>query len=185
MKKGFEPVLVSPYIDGNFLKIGIVNDELRKIGGQLNLRMVDFGGQVVWEKSVLADIPANSSASYFDVNRYDFLREKDSYRQVLVAEVVENGTVIADNVFYFRPVKEMKLPTPEVNYQIESADEGFQIVLKSDQLAKNLFMTIGDENGFFSDNYFDLLPGKTVRVSLKTKLSAEKLAEVLKIQTLD
>ena len=185
VKKGFEPVLVSPYLDENFLKIGIVNDELRDINAQLNLQMLDFEGRVVWEKSVLADIPANSSDSYFDVNRYDFLRDKDSYRQVLVAEVVENGKVIAENVFYFRPVKEMKLPSPEVNYQIEASDEGFQIVLKSNQLAKNLFMTIGDEAGFFSDNYFDLLPGRTVKVSLKTDLSADSLTEVFKIQTLD
>jgi beta-mannosidase len=35
-----------------------------------------------------------------------------------------------------------------------------RITLGTDKLAKNLFMTIGDEDGFFSDNYFDLLRAK-------------------------
>ncbi|SFE55026.1 beta-mannosidase [Sunxiuqinia elliptica] len=185
VKKGYEPVLVSPYIDGNFLKIGIVNDELREINAQLNLRMVDFDGEVVWEKSVLADVPANSSNSYFDINRYDFLRDKNSREQVLVAEVVEKGQVIARNVFYFRPVKEVRLPHPEVSAQISAVDGGCRIVLKTDKLAKNLFMTIGDEEGFFSDNYFDLLPGEKAEITLQTSVELAKIKEVFKIQTLD
>lgn len=185
VRKGFEPVLVSPYIEDHFLKVGIVNDELREIHGQLNLSMVDFEGQVVWEKSVLADIPANSSDSYFDVNRYEFLRDKNSRRQVLVAELVENGQFIANNVFYFRPVKEMTLPSPNVEYEILPVEGGYQIVLTTDQLAKNLFMTIDDEEGFFTDNYFDLLPGEEAEVSLKTSVSEEKIKELFKVQTLD
>lgn len=185
VKKGYEPVLVSPYIDGNFLKIGIVNDELREINAQLNLQMVDFDGEVVWEKSVLADVPANSSESYFDINRYDFLRDKNSREQVLVAEVVEKGQVIARNVFYFRPVKEMRLPHPEVSAQISAVDGGCRIVLKTDKLAKNLFMTIGDEEGFFSDNYFDLLPGEKAEITLQTSVELARIKEVFKIQTLD
>ena len=70
-------------------------------------------------------------------------------------------------------------------HAVALVEGGFDISLKSDKLAKNLFMTIGDEEGFFSDNYFDLLPREEVTVHLKTTISADKLAEVLKIQTLD
>ncbi|MGD9929700.1 MAG: glycoside hydrolase family 2 protein [Mangrovibacterium sp.] len=185
VKKGFEPVLVSPYTEGDFLKIGIVSDRLRKVSAMLKLSMVDFGGKVVWENAVLAEIPANSSASYYDVNLVEFLEGKDSRNQLMVAEVVENGQVIAKNVFYFRPVKELNLPQPKVDYTIAAVDGGFEISLQSNKLAKNLFMTIGDEEGFFSDNYFDLLPGELVKIKLQTAIPKEKLDEVLAIQTLD
>ena len=46
-------------------------------------------------------------------------------------------------------------------------------------------MTIGDEEGFFSDNYFDLIPAQPVKIKLETKLTKEKLQEVFAIQTLD
>ena len=72
-----------------------------------------------------------------------------------------------------------------MKYEIASADSGFEISLTTDKLAKNLYMTIGDEEGFFSDNYFDLIPGQTVKVKLETKISKEKLQDVFAIQTLD
>ena len=53
------------------------------------------------------------------------------------------------------------------------------------KLLRNLFLTIGDEDGFFSDNYFDLFPGLEVTVHLKTALSKETLDKVLALQTLD
>jgi beta-mannosidase len=46
-------------------------------------------------------------------------------------------------------------------------------------------MTIGNQEGFFSDNYFDLVPGQPVKVKLETKIDKEKLLGVLEIQTLD
>ena len=185
VKKGFEPVLVSPYVEGDLLKVGIVNDQLRKINGQLKLRMLDFNGKVVWEKSVPVNITENSSASFFDVNRKDFLSDKNSKNQLLLTELVENSKVIAKNVYYFRPVKELNLPKPTVQHKMQKVEDGYQITLQSDKLAKNLFMTLGDEEGFFSDNYFDLLPGEKVQVHLKTSVSEEKLKELFKIQTLE
>jgi beta-mannosidase len=46
-------------------------------------------------------------------------------------------------------------------------------------------MQLGDEKGFFSDNYFDLLPGQKAEIHLDTDLSEEELREVLTIRTLD
>jgi len=184
-KKGFAPVLVSPYIEGKFLKVGIVNDELRKINGELKLSMIDFNGRSVWEKSVLADIPGNSSATYFEVNQFDFLHQKNTKHQLLVAELLEKGKTLSRNVFYFRPVRELNLPVPDVKYDVQPVDGGYQITLQSDKLAKNLYMTIGDEEGFFSDNYFDLLPGEKVKVKLETALSRDAFNDVFTIRTLE
>ncbi len=55
----------------------------------------------------------------------------------------------------------------------------------SDKLAKNLYLAIGDEKGFFSDNYFDLLIGKQATINLKTNIPEERLKETLSIRTPD
>jgi beta-mannosidase len=44
---------------------------------------------------------------------------------------------------------------------------------------------MGDEDGFFSDNYFDLLPGEKPIINLKSNISEDKLNEVLTIRTLN
>jgi beta-mannosidase len=44
---------------------------------------------------------------------------------------------------------------------------------------------MGSEAGFFSDNYFDMLPGETRIIHLETEISADDLNEALTVRTLD
>lgn len=185
VKKGFEQVLVSPYIDGVKLRVGIVNDRLEKVNAQLNLRLMDFDGEVIWEEASIVEIPANSSDIYFDVNRWEFMYGKKLQNLVFTAELVEKGQALSKNTFYFRPFKELKVTKPTIDYTLVKSDSGFDIEINTDKLAKNIYLQIGDEKGFFSDNYFDLLPGEKVLINLKTNISEEKLKEVLTLRTLD
>jgi beta-mannosidase len=184
-KKGFAPVLVSPYIDGQKFRVGIVSDRLEKINAELNLKLVNFEGQVIWEENSLVEIPANSSDDYFDVNYWEFLYRKNLQNLVFTSVIKEKGEVISKNYYYFRPYKELKVPAPTLEYAIVKTDNGFDIELKTDKLAKNVYLQIGDEQGFFSDNYFDFLPGEVAKVNLETNISEQQLNEVLTIRTLD
>ena len=185
VKKGFEPVLVSPFTENGQLKLAVVNDELRDIQAELKLKVIDFSGNVIWEENKPIRVEANSSATFYEVDEAEFLKGKDSKNQLLTAELDEGNTKLSSNVFYFRPVKELNLPAPKVESSVQQVEDGFEISLKSDRLAKNLYLTIGDENGFFSDNYFDLLPGENVTIKLKTSITKEQLDKSLAIQTLD
>ncbi len=187
VKKGFSQVLVSPYEDELKLKVGIVNDRLEPINAELRLRLVDFDGKVIWEEASLVEIPANSSDDYYDVNKWEF---RYKYRRelndlVFTTELVENGNVLSKNCYYFLPFKQLKIPAPNVEYTIQKADLGYNLSFSTDVLAKNIYLQIGDEEGFFSDNYFDLLPGEKATVNLKTDISEDKLNEVLTLRTLD
>ena len=185
VKKGFEPVLVSPYIEGQKLRVGIVNDRLEKFNAQLILRIIDFNGTVVWEDASLVEVPANSSDDYFDKNRWEFMYGKSRTRLVFTAALVEKGKVISKNIFYFRPFKELKITKPTIDYSISKSTDGFEFEIETDKLAKNIYLQIGDEEGFFSDNYFDLIPGEKAVINLRTEISEDKLKEVLTIRTLD
>ncbi len=187
VKKGFSQVLVSPHEDELKLKVGIVNDRLEPINAQLHLQLEDFDGKVIWEEASLVEIPANSSDDYYEVNKWEF---RHKYRRqitemVFVAELVEDGKLLSKNYYYFLPFKQLKAPAPTVEHSIVKTDKGFDITLSTDKLAKNVYLQIADEKGFFSDNYFDLLPNEKVSVNLKTAISEEKLNEVLTIRTLD
>ncbi|HDR52237.1 MAG TPA: glycoside hydrolase family 2 protein, partial [Mariniphaga anaerophila] len=185
VKKGFDQVLVSPYTDDLKFKVGIVNDRLEQVNAQLILKMMDFDGRVIWERASLAEIPANSSRDYFNENKNEFLYRKDTRDLLFSTELIENGKTISRNIFFFRPFKELNVPAPQVEYTIAKTDSGFDIELKTDKLAKNVYLQIEDEEGFFSDNYFDMLPGERVTVHLEADISEEKLKEVLTIRTLD
>ncbi len=184
-KKGFEPVLVSPYTDKDSLKVDIINDKLIEIKAQLVVKVLDFDGKEIWRDSNEVTVPANSSNTFFGTKTVEFLKKVQANKQFLVVELLENSIVISNNTLYFKAIKDVLLPKPKVEFELNATDGGFEITLTTDKLAKNLYMTIGDEEGFFSDNYFDLIPEQSVKIKLETKLTIEKLQEVFAIQTLD
>ncbi|TKG93428.1 glycoside hydrolase family 2 protein [Puteibacter caeruleilacunae] len=183
-KKAFAEVLVAPRVEDKFFKVHVVSDRLKPIKGQLNLKLIDFNGRVVWEKAVMAEIPANSSQSYFDIDKYDFLRGKDSKKLLLKAELMENGKKIADNIYYFRPVKDLKLPKPQIETKVVKSENGYKITVSTDKLAKNIYFWIDGIEGFFSDNYFDVLPGQSTEIEFQTKETIEDFAGKLKTITI-
>ena len=187
VKKGFEQVLISPYIDGIKFKVGIVNDRLEDINAEMKLKLMGFDGNVIWESASLVTIGANSSKDFYEVNKAEFEQEYRSEigHSVFVCELIENGKTLSKNSFFFKPFKELKIAKPNVEYDISKVENGFDIELKTDKLAKNVYLQIGDEQGFFSDNYFDLLPNEKSTINLKTSISEEKLKEVLTLSTLD
>jgi len=178
-KKGFEPVLVSPYTNNDSLKVDIINDKLSEIKAQLVTKVLDFDGKEIWKETKEVTVPANSSNTFFGTKTSDFMKNVQANKQLLVVELIENDAIISTNTLYFKPIKDVLLPKPDVKFEINAIQDGFEISLNTNKLAKNLYMTIGDEEGFFSDNYFDLIPGQPVKIKLETKLTKEKLQEVL------
>jgi len=187
VKKEYSPVLVSIHEDERDFRVDIINDRLSSINAKLRLRLMDFKGKVIWENTSSVDIPANSSNKYFDIDKAKFRHkyEKQLLNSVFTTELIENGVVLTKNNYYFAPFRKLKVPHPKVEYRILKNDTGYSITLKSNSLGKNIYLQIGDEEGFFSDNYFDLLPGEEVTINLKTKVSESKLKKVLTIRTLD
>jgi len=185
VKKAFEPLLLSPFEKEGILEFHLVNDALLTRPGKLRLQLLDFDGKVLWKKSVDGEILANGEKTVFSIPRSELLQGQDDQKVVLLAEWVESDAVQADALFYFRRVKDLSLPKPNVDVAFAPVEDGFDITLKTDRLAKNCYLTLGDDDGFFEDNYFDLLPGKEVAVHLKTKLDRESLKRVFVCRTLD
>jgi len=185
VKKSFEPVLVSPYKEGIEIKVNLINDELTPKKGKLLVKVMDFNGKVHRNYETEAEVPANSNTLVFAENQEKFIGGANAARCVLVTEFWTGNNLVASNTLYFKPFKELDITEPHVEFTIENVDNGYKIHFTSDILAKNIYMQLGDEKGFFSDNYFDLLPGEEKVVELKTELSEDELRDVLRIRTLD
>ena len=73
-----------------------------------------------------------------------------------------------------------KLPEPNIQKEIVKTEKGYQIVLKTDKLARNIFLSVNGD-GFFSDNYFDLLPGEEKRITFFSKEISDSFEKELKV----
>ncbi|WP_282125283.1 beta-mannosidase [Marinifilum flexuosum] len=185
VKKGFEPLLVSPYFENDSIKVAVVNDHLKEIKAKLVMRVLDFYGKEKWSESKDITICKNSSEVFFSQELKSFLRNRNPNRELFLVKVQMGKEVLERNILYFNPVKDLELPQPNVEFEITKGEEVYEISLTSDVLAKNLFFTLGDEDGFFSDNYFDVLAGESVNIKLETELSLAEIKKVIQLRTLD
>ena len=66
------------------------------------------------------------------------------------------------------------------------SDSTYQVTLKSKTLAREVNLSLAEDDGFFGDNYFDLLPGETKVLTFKSEgaTSLDKLRKQLVVRTL-
>jgi beta-mannosidase len=92
------------------------------------------------------------------------LKKYNPKETVLLARLTNDEGVLAENNCYFAKVKELNLPRPAISYEITKTGSAYAIPLSTDALAKNVYIETANE-GFLSDNFFDLYPNRPVTVT--------------------
>ncbi|MDF1547741.1 MAG: glycoside hydrolase family 2 TIM barrel-domain containing protein [Bacteroidales bacterium] len=164
VKKAFNDVLVSPVLSGDSVDIYIVSDMLENTKATLLMEFIDFEGNKLLEETYDIEILKNSSKIYTTLSKSKLFNLLNNKNIVLVASVYKNNELLGTNQLYFDNIKNLTLPKPKIEYTISKNEDGFTIKLSTNKLAKNIYLTVNDDEGFFSDNYFDLLPGKTISI---------------------
>ena len=178
--KAFDKVLISPQIDDATLSVYVVSDELKDQAAILSLRVIDFVGRVLSHTEMPLVVKANTSVKVLSQDVAAVLAGADPGKVLLSTRVMQGGQVLADNIVYFKPVKDLVLPSPAIQMTLRSDGEGGLLTLTPDALVKNLYLSLDAADGVFSDNYFDILPGETVKVRVKSALGPKALDARLK-----
>jgi len=87
---------------------------------------------------------------------------------LLYCQLSVNGEVYSDNILYFTPVKELELPEPGIVWKLVNDGKAHKLQISMDKLAKNIYLMVEEKDVFFSDNYFDLLPGESVEIEISS-----------------
>ena len=180
-RKSFAPELVTAWLDGNTVNVCVVSDRLKDRPATLTLRTIDFHGRVVKTMPFSFLLAANSSAMAYTGPVTDVLTGAAPETVLLHATLTSGTETLAEDILYFRPVKDLVLPAASPATTIKDLGGEFAIGLSSPSLVKNLYLSLSEGDGFFSDNYFDLLPGKAkiVRFKPAASMSATALESAL------
>lgn len=179
VRQAFQDVIISFDRNDDQVDVYIVSDKEENITATLSLRIMDFEGNITWQSENHIDVKNNASEIYSTLN----LKGISKNTHFLNARLIREDSVLAENQFYFLPTKELNLPEPVISKSITETNEGFLIELSTDKLAKNLFLSNGQDD-FFSDNYFDLLPRETRKIFCKSGSDLQSFEKHLKIITL-
>lgn len=168
-KRAYRDVIVSIEEKETELDVFVVSDKLNDTNADIIAALMDFEGNELhrWHKNQL--ISANSSGTVLHISR-STIENRDVKNSFLCIHAEENGRVLDEVVFLFDKPKNLALPTPKLSFRLERIPEGYNIFLQTDVLAKNVYLR-SDVDGFFTDNYFDLVPGREKTVIFITDYS--------------
>ena len=180
----YDDLLVSPWYHDGKVETYVVSDKLQPLKAKLRIRLMDFEGKVLSDRSTDIDVPAQSSAIYSTQTEQEILGSADRRDVFAIYELQQNGRVLSRNEVFFAKMRDLNLPSPNVEIKVGSQGGKTTITMKSSTLARNLALFFGDLDVQATDNYFDILPGSEVTVSVDGKASAEQVRQALKVVTI-
>ena len=187
-RRFYDDVLVSPYEHDGKVDIYVVSDKLQPLSGKVHARLMDFSGNVLSEKSQDVQIPAASSAIYLTLDESELFADSSKTsrdRDFLVVDLDIGGKQVSRNEVFFDITHNLELAvSPKIESNIRKSGEGYAVTLKSPVLARSAYVSFGDLDAQVSDNYFDLLPGEAVTISVKSASSLDQLQNAMKLISL-
>ena len=169
-KKAFQPVLISFFKSDSEIELHIISDLLESKEVNLNLKVLSFSGEVLYETNKNYSLQQNSTMKVESLS-VDWLNKNfDPKSSLLVASLFSDEKEISNNIYYLTKFKDIILPKPLIEYEINELINTFEVSLTSKNLVKNVFVDIASSQNF-SDNYFDMIPGKEYKISINKEES--------------
>lgn len=165
-KRSYEPVLVSITETDKSYDVYLISDLVKGFDTDINFELIDFKGKILWEANQSDIINADVSKKIRSINKSD-LTQFDLSGAVL--KITSEKDTKFKKLYFFNKPKDLKLLKPEIKIRKISPTE---IEISTDVLAKDIYL-IGDTH--FSDNFFDLLPGTSKRITLSKPLGNVEL----------
>ena len=164
-KDAFEDVLISFERHNDLVDVYIVNDLITSLDESLEMKLIDFDGNVLWSASKQIKVPSSSSnlVNSFSIN--SGLTSK--WNQVLLRVNFGNSK----STYFFVKPKELALKNNEIEFDVEKVSGGYLISMSSISLQKEVMLSTSAK-GHFSQNYFDLHPNEIKQVLFKTEASS-------------
>ena len=169
-KKAFQPVLISFFKSDSEIELHIISDLLESKEVNLNLKVLSFSGDILYETNKNYSLQQNSTMKVESLS-IDWLNKNfDPKSSLLVASLFSKEKEISNNIYYLTKFKDIILTKPLIEYEINELTNTFEVSLTSKNLVKNVFVDIASSQNF-SDNYFDMIPGKEYKISINKEES--------------
>jgi beta-mannosidase len=183
-RRFYNDLLVSPNEENSALQVYVVSDRQQVQPAQLRVRLLDLAGKVLEDKSSDIQVKPLASEVYLSLPITQLLAERRRDQVFIDAQLLVSGRPVSRNLYFFSKMKDVQLPAPEIKATIASDTAGYKVTVQSGQLARDVYVSFGDVDATFSDNYFDLLPGESAEIIVKSKASLDQLRQVMKVTSL-
>jgi beta-mannosidase len=184
-RRFYADLLISPFAHDGAIDVYIVSDKVQAAAGAIRMRLLDFEGKTLMDKTQEVEIPAQSSAVYVSLNEKDVLGSASPDRTFMVFDLIVGGQMVSRNEVFFDHMRNLQLPLkPAIQSSIAGSGGDYTLTLRSPVLARDVSLSFGDLEVTPSDNYFDLLPGEEMTIRVKSGATLVELQRAFRATTL-
>ena len=159
-------------------------------------------GRVVYEKKQTITLPKNTAIDVITLPVQDILGSEQPENVFFYItfetspslgerlRVGEQGSGMGAgvgsyyNIAYPLRQKDMAYKKPNLSVTCSSVPDGFAVRISTDLFARAVYLKTKGISDFFSDNYFDLLPGQSRTIHVRTSKPLQQFQQELEITTL-
>jgi beta-mannosidase len=183
-RSAYENIHIIPDINKDSLEVFIVSDKLADSPLSLEISAENFNGKKLFDETTKVNVSANSGNLYYRAENSKLLNGGNEDNTVVICRLKKDGEIISQNLFYFNSPKDLNLEKVKITPVIKKVNDGYNITVSAPVLAKSVYLSLEDGESFFSDNYFDLLPGESKTIHLKSSAKPGQIEKSLKIISL-
>jgi beta-mannosidase len=185
-RRFYNDVLVSPHVENGAVAVYIVSDRTAPVTGDLHVRVMTFDGRVISENKQSVQVTPLSSKIYLQLPVEQSLtaQQVDASKVFVTADLTVSNQVVSSNIIYVLPTVEVHLPKAQLKTDLVKSSEGYRLRVTSPVLARDVYVSFSLLDADLSDNYFDLLPGQTAEIAIKSTAPEGELRSALRVISL-
>ncbi len=185
-RRFYNNMLISPHVESGDLRLYVVSDQTEPTPAQINMALMDLKGNTLTNFKRDISVAPLVSRSYLEIEVTKLLQGRDPRNLIVHCELAIGDKVVSSNSYFFVPFKELMVSKPTITTNTVQTKDGFKITVSTEGFAKAVYLSVPDHDGFFSDNYFDLIPEKPIEVSYRSRepLSLSQLRQRLMVVSL-
>ena len=184
-RRFYAPMLVSPHAEEGNMAVYVVSDKTTATPASLRVRFMTVDGKLLSDKTQTIDVTPLSSKVYQVVPMLDITNlGADLGKTIAVTDLIVGGNVVSSNLMIFVPTKEFELPPAQIASEVTQPGNTYRLHLSTPMLARAVYVSFGNLDTSLSDNYFDLLPGQPVDLTITSAASLQELRSNLKVISL-
>lgn len=178
VRRAYSPVDAVIKEEDYGVSVWIVNDKPENISGEIECGLMKFDGEAVRKRKKSVYVRANSSVRVFSDSLEYFGKNVFYY-----VKFKSGGKIISQNRHFFVDFRDLVIPETGLKTRLRAGKRRDESVLEIKSSGYALMVSIDSPDGLFlSDNFFDIFPGETAKVSVRGR---KELLKKLKISALN
>ena len=184
-RRFYNDLLIAPIRQDGTTSVYAVNDRTAPVQASVHMQVMSFDGRVLSEATTQVTMLPLSSTHVNSLADDALLKGADPATTLTVFTMEVDGKAVSRQIVYFRSARDLKLPPAHVTAHVTHTAQGLELTLHADTLARDVWISFGDQDATLGDNAFTLLPGEARTISLKSSADAAALESAVHIETLD